>query len=146
MLPIDDEMDDLNRDDDLIPKDIRRPQRMLDVRRQADGELSDSDDEGEGGRRNHASHRMRRSRSRERSNSVGRKFGMPSVGILAAGPTAAHAGPSGQTTIARFLASSSTKMEADTPTSDATSSGDNENGAIPIEQIADDAMVAVKEG
>ncbi|KAK0198581.1 histone deacetylase complex catalytic component RPD3 [Armillaria mellea] len=146
MLPIDDEMDDLNRDDDLIPKDIRRPQRMLDVRRQADGELSDSDDEGEGGRRNHASHRLRRSRSRERSNSVGRKFGMPSVGILAAGPTAAHAGPSGQTTIARFLASSSTKMEVDTPTSDATSSGDNENGTIPIEQIADDAMVVVKEG
>ncbi|KAK0465300.1 histone deacetylase complex, catalytic component RPD3 [Desarmillaria tabescens] len=149
MLPIDAEMDDLNQDDDLIPKDMRRPQRLLDVRRQADGELSDSDDEGEGGRRNHASHRERRSRSRERSSSMGRKFGMPSVGILAAGPTAAHAGPSGQTTIARFLANSSTKMEVDTPTSDATSSGDNENGGnstIPIEQVPDDAMVVVKEG
>ena len=41
----------------MIPANERRPQRLLDSRRQADGELSDSDDEGEDDRRNHASHK-----------------------------------------------------------------------------------------
>lgn len=52
-------MDDPDEGEDTISKDERRPQRLLDSRRQADGELSDSDDEGEGGRRNHARHAER---------------------------------------------------------------------------------------
>ncbi|KAF7789233.1 hypothetical protein EIP86_000174 [Pleurotus ostreatoroseus] len=56
-LPIDEQMDDLNEDEDLISPDVRRPQRLLDSRRQADGELSDSDDEGEDDRRDITSHR-----------------------------------------------------------------------------------------
>ncbi|EPS99119.1 hypothetical protein FOMPIDRAFT_1124910 [Fomitopsis schrenkii] len=58
-IPIDDIMDDPDEGEDTISKDERRPQRLLDSRRQADGELSDSDDEGEGGRRNHARHAER---------------------------------------------------------------------------------------
>ena len=49
-MPIDQALEDLNEDEDFIDPDDRRPMRLLDARRQADGELSDSDDEGEGGR------------------------------------------------------------------------------------------------
>ena len=56
-LPIDDLMDDLNQDEDTIDPEDRRNQRLLDSRVQVDGELSDSDDEGEGGRRNKHSHK-----------------------------------------------------------------------------------------
>ncbi|KAG6881789.1 hypothetical protein C0992_000203, partial [Termitomyces sp. T32_za158] len=44
-MPIDDVLDDPNRDEDFEDMDERRPQRLMDSRRQADGELSDSDDE-----------------------------------------------------------------------------------------------------
>jgi histone deacetylase 1/2 len=44
-------------DEDLIPRDTRRSTSMLDSLVQPEGELSDSEDEGEGGRRNVASHR-----------------------------------------------------------------------------------------
>lgn len=75
-------MDDPNEDEDLIPVDVRRPQRLLDSRRQADGELSDSDDEGEDDRRDHASHRDK--------DSIGtsgtRRFGA-AVGIMSTGST-----------------------------------------------------------
>lgn len=77
---IDDELEDPHADEDLIPLDERRPQRLLDSRRQADGELSDSDDEGEGGRRNHASHADRDSAP------TGRRFGA-AVGIMSTGTT-----------------------------------------------------------
>ncbi|KAK0484015.1 histone deacetylase complex, catalytic component RPD3 [Armillaria novae-zelandiae] len=97
-LPHDEDMDDED-EDELIPPDVRRPRRLLDSRRQADGELSDSDDEGEGGRRNHQSDR-----------DSDEKLGTGMVGILAAGPTSAHAGPSGQTTVERILSS---KMDVD---------------------------------
>ena len=40
-------MDDPNEDEDMISPNERRPMRLLDSRRQADGELSDSDDEGD---------------------------------------------------------------------------------------------------
>ncbi|KAL4243085.1 Histone deacetylase [Abortiporus biennis] len=56
-VPIDDLMDDINEDEDLVSPDERRPSRILDSRRQAEGELSDSDDEGEDDRRDHRSHR-----------------------------------------------------------------------------------------
>jgi histone deacetylase 1/2 len=70
-------MDDPNEDEDLIPPDVRRPQRLLDSRRQADGELSDSDDEGEDGRRDHQSHR---------ESEVSRRFGT-ATGIMQTGST-----------------------------------------------------------
>ena len=75
--PLDAQMDDPNEDDDLIPPDVRRPQRLLDSRRQADGELSDSDDEGEGDRRDHTSHR---------EPDVARRFGT-ATGIMQTGST-----------------------------------------------------------
>ena len=74
-------MDDPNEDEDLIPPDERRPQRLLDSRRQADGELSDSDDEGEDGRRNRASHR-----DPDVASTSGRRFGT-AVGIMSTGST-----------------------------------------------------------
>ena len=90
-------MADMNQEEDMIDPDERRPQRLLDERIQADGELSDSDDEGEGGRRDHASHRG--SPSSNGSQPVGLKFGM-GVGIMTAPTASTHgAGPSGHTTL-----------------------------------------------
>ena len=90
-------MDDMNQDEDMLDPDERRGQRLLDQRVQADGELSDSDDEGEGGRRDHASHRG--SPSSNGSNSGGHKFGMH-VGIMTAPTASTHgAGPSRHTTL-----------------------------------------------
>lgn len=74
-------MDDPNEDEDLIPPNERRPQRLLDSRRQDDGELSDSDDEGEGGRRDHKSHR-----DPDVASTSGRRFGA-AVGIMSTGST-----------------------------------------------------------
>ena len=101
-MPMDEMIEDQNKDEDLISPDERRPRRLLDSRRQPDGELSDSDDEGEGGRRNIASRRDADSTD----NNSGLKFGI-GVGILAAGPTATThgAGPSGHTTTARMAKS-----------------------------------------
>lgn len=101
--------------------DNRRPQRLLDSRRQADGELSDSDDEGEGGRRNHMRHRDPDSIGG--NDGGGRKFGM-GIGIMtSSGSTNTHgAGPSGHTTAARVLSTtlaepleSLAPMDVDTP-------------------------------
>ena len=87
-MPIDDIVEDPDPDDALIPPDERRPQRLLDSMQQRDDEFSDSEDEGEGGRRNHASRRDRDSVG----PSSGRRFGAP-AGILSAthgvGPSAA---------------------------------------------------------
>ena len=85
-MPVDEAVED-DPDEDMDDPNERRPQRILDARRQADGELSDSDDEGEGGRRNHASHKE------ADSPSSGRRFGT-AVGIMSTGTT--HGvGPSG---------------------------------------------------
>lgn len=88
-IPIDDLMDDLNQDEDAADPDDRRNQRHLDTRVQADGELSDSDDEGDGGRRDHKSHK-------DDEPMHGRKFSV-ATGIMNAGPAASThgAGPSG---------------------------------------------------
>lgn len=80
-VPIDAVMDDPAADEDLIPPNVRRHQRLLDSRVQADGELSDSDDEGEGGRRNHAS---RRDPDSVTHSTTGRKA---AVGIMSTGTT-----------------------------------------------------------
>lgn len=115
-LPIDDILEDPNRHEDSESSDIRRPQRLLDSRRQADGELSDSDDEGEGGRRNH-----KENRDLDTVDITERKFGM-GLGIMASSAsTNIHsAGPSGHTTAARVLSTSLAgpeTMEVDTPPS-----------------------------
>jgi hypothetical protein len=88
-LPIDDLMDDLNQDEDTIDPDDRRNQRLLDSRVQADGELSDSDDEGEGGRKNQHSHKD------DDELVPARKF-VTTTGIMNPGASAAShgAGPS----------------------------------------------------
>ncbi|KAG6845639.1 hypothetical protein H0H87_005846 [Tephrocybe sp. NHM501043] len=112
-LPIDDILDDPNRNEDFEDLNKRRPQRLLDSRRQADGELSDSDDEGEGGRRNHMRHRS------VDADGTNRKFGM-GVGIMTSSTsTLTHgAGPSGHATATRILSTSQldpSDMEIDTP-------------------------------
>ncbi|KAI0823012.1 histone deacetylase [Trametes gibbosa] len=90
-MPIDEIVED-DPDEDMDDPNDRRPTRQLDARRQADGELSDSDDEGEGGRRNHASHKD------ADSPTTGRRFGAP-VGIMSTGTT--HGvGPSGGPAVA----------------------------------------------
>jgi histone deacetylase 1/2 len=82
-------MDDLNQDEDTIDPDDRRNQRLLDSRVQAEGELSDSDDEGEGGRKNQHSHKD------DRERVPARKF-VTTTGIMNPGASAAShgAGPS----------------------------------------------------
>jgi histone deacetylase 1/2 len=117
-------LDDPNEDEDLIPPDSRRHRRLLDSRRQADGELSDSDDEGDGGRTNHAQHRDPDSTSRSSGNegAGGRKFG-----IMASAPTAFGAGPSGHSTAARILSSGTAKMDVDDVTD--TPPASTENGS-----------------
>ncbi|KAJ6574774.1 histone deacetylase complex, catalytic component RPD3 [Mycena capillaripes] len=124
-LPIDAALDDPNEDEDLIPPDTRRHRRLLDSRRQADGELSDSDDEGEGGRTNHAQHRDPDSTSRSSGNEAagGRKFG-----IMASASTASGAGPSGHSTAARILSSGSATMDVD-DAADTPPSTNGENGS-----------------
>ncbi|KAF8213414.1 histone deacetylase complex, catalytic component RPD3 [Mycena galopus ATCC 62051] len=126
-MPIDMALDDPGEETDLIPPDTRRHRRLLDSRRQADGELSDSDDEGDGGRTNHASHRDPDSTTRTSGNEAagGRKFG-----IMASASTAFPAGPSGHSTAARILSTGSAKMDVDdgTDTPPSTSNGDGSNG------------------
>ena len=82
-------MDDLNQDEDAIDPDDRRNQRLLDSRVQADGELSDSDDEGQGGRKNQHSHKD------DDERVPARKF-VTTTGIMNPGASAAShgAGPS----------------------------------------------------
>lgn len=107
-IPIDDLMDDLNQDEDTADPDDRRNQRLLDSRVQADGELSDSDDEGDGGRRDHKSHK-------DDEPMHGRKFSV-ATGIMNAGPAASThgAGPSGHPpTIPPPLVSEAEAMEID---------------------------------
>ena len=109
-MPIDEAMDDSRQDEDLIPADTRRHSRLLDSRIQADGELSDSDDEGESGRRDHAHHQVRdsepRSHSSEVESATGRQCGI-GVGILSSGAAgSAHgARPSRHTNAVRPILS-----------------------------------------
>lgn len=119
-MPIDEELDDPNANEDFDDPNERRPMRLLDSRRQADGELSDSDDEGEGGRRNHSLYR-----DSEDLNG-GHKFGLGG-GILNSGSMNSHgAGPSGHTTAVRILSSAGgadSTMDVDTPSADSNAGG-----------------------
>ena len=106
-MPIDDLMNDENQDEDEDDPNERRPQRLLDSRRQDDGELSDSDDEGDG-RRDRISHRGRGQSSDSDSKL---KYGI-NVGILASSSAPTHgAGPSGHTTAVRVLSSNAAADE-----------------------------------
>lgn len=103
-------MDDIRAEDDLISPDERRPQRLLDYRRQPEGELSDSDDEGEGGRRDQASHR-------EGNGEVhAQPAGRPPTGIMRTGSTGG-AGPSahGQGVVLTTLPATSEEAEETKP-------------------------------
>jgi len=97
-LPLDAAMDDPNQDEDTISPDKRRPMRLLDALVQPEGELSDSEDEGEGGRRDHKRHRDPESVT----GGLGRRFGV-GVGIMGAGSTvtagSGSGGPSVHTTV-----------------------------------------------
>jgi histone deacetylase 1/2 len=101
-MPIDALMDDLNRDEDEDDPNERRPQRLLDALIRPDGELSDSEDEGDGRR----DHRSRRERGHSSDSEGKLKFGM-GIGILASSSGITHgAGPSGHTTAVRVRSSS----------------------------------------
>ncbi|KAF9056637.1 hypothetical protein BJ165DRAFT_1435105 [Panaeolus papilionaceus] len=122
--PLDAEMDDLNQDEDLDDPNERRPMRLLDSRIQNDGELSDSDDEGEGGRRDHASYREKG------SNGGSHKFGIGG-GILNNATSIHGAGPSGHQTAIRILNTSTAEpMDVATPS---TESG----GLEPVGEVVD---------
>lgn len=117
-MPIDNAIEDPNEDEDLVDPDDRRPMRLIDSRRQPDGELSDSEDEGEGGRRNHARYRERDSNGHGPNGS--HKFGIGG-GILNSGTASTHgAGPSGHRTVVRMLSSlaADTTMDVDSPSAE----------------------------
>ena len=139
-LPIDDMLDDPNRNEDFESRDIRRPQRLLDSRRQADGELSDSDDEGEGGRRNHM-------RYHDSDSVEDHKFGM-GVGILVPSTSTnmQTVGPSGHTTVARVLSSTSAgsaAMDVDTtPSLSDKKEGNETEGATPAPMTLDEPSLS----
>ncbi|KAL1762393.1 hypothetical protein FB107DRAFT_268173 [Schizophyllum commune] len=132
--PHDEDLADSSKDADLIPPDERRHTRLLDTRTQNDGELSDSDDEGEGGRRDHADH----------------KFGI-GVGIFSgSGGTAAQGiGPSSHTTAAQILSGSgSGEMDVDSPAA-STPAGEPSKGPEEAPKEADKPAApgpAAKEG
>ncbi|KAJ2920354.1 hypothetical protein MD484_g99, partial [Candolleomyces efflorescens] len=138
-LPIDVDLEDPNQDEDMDDPNDRRPMRLLDSRRQDDGELSDSDDEGEGGRRDHASHR---DKEFESNGEGAHKFGM-GMGILASSAGATHgAGPSGHRTIPRVITTpklESPTMDVDSPSSD---SGPAEAQSNPAEANSSDPPVS----
>lgn len=147
---MDDVMDDMNQDEDLIPSDSRRHRRLLDSRVQADGELSDSDDEGEGGRRDYANHKDRgresRSRSSETESGEMRRFGIGG-GILGAGAASSThgAGPSGHTTLISQTLKTPLAMDTDDPSStdNGVAAGDSgtSNGNGNLEISKDDMAV-----
>lgn len=134
-------MNDLTADDDiLIPPDTRRHRRLLDSRIQADGELSDSDDEGTGGRKNHAS--QKDTDNVENSNGSGRK--LLGAGIMSSSSTSAHAGPSVHTTVARVLSSTIpvSQMEVDIAESAENPPSANGDTKSLDEMVVDESTVS----
>lgn len=133
-MPIDAQMDDPNEDEDLIPQDERRPSRLLDHLRQRDDEFSDSDDEGEGDRRNHGRYRDLDSAD---TNGI-HKFGIGG-GILTSGPASTHgAGPSAHTTAVQILSSAAAQdMDIDSPQS-GSGNEDGSSGPAPPTEGAED--------
>jgi len=117
-LPIDDLMDDPNQDEDTVDRDERRPIWLRDSTIQKDGELSDSEDEGEGERRDHASHRD----ADTVTPNVGRQV---RVGIMAgAGHSTGTGGASTHTSIAPVgVADDENAMDVDAAAK--PSNGDN---------------------
>ena len=129
-------MDDPTAGDDaLIPPDVRRPQRLLDSRRQPDGELSDSDDEGTGGRRDRASWKERDIVNENGGGSPGRK--LVGAGIMSSGSASTHTGPSVHTTVARVLSSGIPTMDMDEKPTTEESSDLNSTPKAPDEMTVD---------
>ncbi|KAL7421485.1 histone deacetylase [Cryptotrichosporon argae] len=62
--------EDANANEDEESKDLRRPQRIVDRERQHDASLSDSEDEGTGGRKHRQSHRELSAGAGARSNGI----------------------------------------------------------------------------
>jgi len=126
-------MDDPNEDEDLIPPDTRRPRKLLDSRRQADGELSDSDDEGEGGRRNHAKHKDPDSITEKTGR---KKFGAMGIMASATAPTQG-AGPSAHTTVARILSNgppvAGSSMDVESERKSENGNGDSEPMSVDVD-------------
>ena len=136
-MPIDAQMDDPNEDEDLVPPDERRPRRLLDHLRQRDDEFSDSDDEGEGGRRNHGRYRDLDSVD---TNGI-HKFGIGG-GILTSGPASTHgAGPSVHTTAVQILSSAAAQdMDIDSPPSMGSGNEDGSSGPAPARERAEGSI------
>ncbi|TFL06465.1 histone deacetylase complex, catalytic component RPD3 [Pterulicium gracile] len=141
--PMDALLDDPNHDEDasLIEPDTRRPRRLLDYMVQGDHELSDSEDEGEGGRRNHHSHSGQDSTDGTEGNIGERK--LIGSGIMSSGTASTHgAGPSGHTTAIRVLQSSAVPTEGserDDDTMDVDGDAPPAGSAV-IVPVADGAM------
>jgi len=116
-MPIDEAIDDSRQNEDLIPPDTRRHRRLFNSRIQADGGLSDSDDEGEGGCRDHAHHRDRdsdrRSHSSEvKSKQVRHRCVYPEFGTSGAAGSTYGAGPSGHINVVHPISSRHLTVEA----------------------------------
>lgn len=111
-LPIDDALEDPNRDEDNENPDKRRPMRLLDALVQRDDEFSDSEDEGEGGRRDRARHRDTDGSTKTTPKRFGVGVGImgaapPGVGSAATQPSAAvggSGGPSAHSPVVEALA------------------------------------------
>ncbi|KAL5534566.1 HDAC2 [Sanghuangporus baumii] len=136
--PIDEVLDDPNRDEDTINPDERRPMRLLDSLVQRDDELSDSEDEGEGGRKDHARHR-------DPDRVVppgGRRFGV-GVGIMAGGiGTAAggSGGPSAHTAVEALVYRKSVPVsDSDVAMEDELAPVDNDQMMIDADDNVDSA-------
>jgi len=135
-LPIDAALEDPGAEDDLIPPDERRNTRLLDSRRQGDGELSDSDDEGDGGRRNHAEHRDVDTASVTSDAGRSRKFGM-GMGI---GLGVMSSQPSGQTTVERILSAANAEP-GDMDVDDTPSASENGAALLGADMMVDEKPI-----
>lgn len=134
-LPIDEALEDPNRDEDMLNPDERRPMRLLDSLIQRDDELSDSEDEGEGGRRNQARHRDPESVT----TSPGRR--LAGVGIMGAAPpgagsAVAAAASSSSTGTAASAASASALAGASGSGTGVGSGGPSAHSVVPVEALA----------
>ncbi|KAI0034943.1 hypothetical protein K488DRAFT_76952 [Vararia minispora EC-137] len=110
---LDDIVDDPNQDEDMLDADERRAQATLDARTQKSGELSDSDDEGEGGRRDHASHRAKPKLAVGKGAATATQVAAASVAAMDVDGASSSAGPE-EMTIDAELAVSEVRNEVAT--------------------------------
>ena len=123
-------MDDPNHDEDTVNPDERRPMRLLDSLVQRDDELSDSEDEGEGGRRNEARHRDPDSVT----TSPGRR--LAGVGIMGAAPPGAGSAVAAAATSATTGGASAASGGASGSGAGVGSGGPSAHTVVPVETLA----------